>query len=90
MGFIRPISLWPYPEKAFARLAESNPGVKGFITVETNGEGQMVDDVAIYAKKYGMGSVPVYALAYVCDIPKDDSVKADYEKIKAGELKEVY
>lgn len=90
VGFIRPISLWPYPEKAFAKLAESNPGVKGFITVETNGEGQMVDDVAIYAKKYGMGSVPVYALAYVCDIPKDDSVKADYEKIKAGELKEVY
>ena len=90
VGFIRPISVWPYPEKAFAALSEKNPGLKGFISVETNGEGQMVDDVALYAKKYGMGSVPVYALPYVCDIPKDDAVKADYAKIKNGEIKEVY
>ncbi|MFR6426392.1 MAG: hypothetical protein ACLUNO_13370 [Oscillospiraceae bacterium] len=60
------------------------------ISVETNGEGQMVDDVALYAKKYGMGAVPVYVLPYVCDIPKDDRVKADYACIKAGEIKEVY
>lgn len=90
VGFIRPITVWPYPEKAFAEIADTNHNLRGFITVETNGEGQMVDDVALYAKKYGMGCVPVYALAYVCDIPKDDSVKADYAKIKSGEIKEVY
>ena len=90
VGFIRPISLWPYPEKAFEQLAAANPNVKGFITVETNGEGQMADDVALCAKKYGMGSVPVYALAYVCDIPKDDAIKGDYARIKAGEIKGVY
>lgn len=90
VGFIRPITAWPYPEKAIAEVAEKNPGVKGFITVETNGEGMMVDDVALYVKKYGMGNVPVYALPYVCDVPKDDDVKADYRKIKAGEMKEVY
>ena len=90
VGLIRPISLWPYPEKAFEALAKANPNVKGFITVETNGEGQMADDVALCAKKYGFGAVPVYALAYVCDIPKDDTVKADYAKIKAGEIKGVY
>ena len=90
VGFIRPISVWPYPEKAFAEVAAKNRNLKGFISVETNGEGQMVDDVALCAKKYGMGSVPVYALAYVCDIPKDDTVKADYAKVKAGEIKEVY
>lgn len=90
VGFIRPISVWPYPEKAFEELAAVNKGVKGFITVETNGEGQMVDDVALYAKRYGMGSVPVYALPYVCDIPRDDDVKADFAGIKAGEIKEVY
>ena len=50
----------------------------------------MVDDVALCAKKYGMGAVPVYALAYVCDIPKDDAIKADYARIKAGEIKGVY
>lgn len=90
VGYIRPITAWPYPEKAFAALAEKNPNLKGFISVETNGEGQMVDDVALYAKKYGMGAVPVYVLPYVCDIPKDDRVKADYVRIKAGEIKEVY
>ena len=90
VGLIRPISLWPYPEKSFEQLAAANPNVKGFITVETNGEGQMVDDVALCAKKYGMGAVPVYALAYVCDIPKDDAIKADYARIKAGEIKGVY
>ena len=90
VGYIRPITAWPYPEKAFAALAEKNPNLKGFISVETNGEGQMVDDVALYAKKYGMVAVPVYVLPYVCDIPKDDRVKADYARIKAGEIKEVY
>ena len=90
VGLIRPISVWPYPDKAFAELAAKNPGVKGFITVETNGEGQMVDDVALCAKRHGMGAVPVYALAYVCDIPKDEAVKRDFARIKAGEVKEVY
>ena len=90
VGYIRPITVWPFPEKAFEELAANNKALKGFISVETNGEGQMVDDVALYAKKYGMGAVPVYALAYVCDIPKDDKVKADYAKVKAGEIKEVY
>ena len=37
-----------------------------------------------------MGAVPVYALAYVCDIPKDEAVKRDFARIKAGEVKEVY
>lgn len=90
VGYIRPITAWPYPEKAFAEIAEKNKGIKAFISVETNGEGQMVDDVALYAKKYGMGALPVYALPYVCDIPKDNVVKADFAKIKAGEMKEVY
>lgn len=89
VGYIRPITLWPYPEKAFEEIAAKNKNIKGFISVETNGEGQMVDDVALYAKKYGI-NVPVYALPYVCDIPKDAKVKEDYAKIKAHELKEVY
>lgn len=90
VGYIRPISVWPFPEKAFRELAAKNRGLKGLISVETNGEGQMVDDVALCAKKFGLGQVPVYALAYVCDIPKDDAVRADFARIKAGEIKEVY
>lgn len=90
VGLIRPISLWPFPEKAFLEAAEKCPGLKGFITVETNGEGQMAEDVALYAKKAGLGAVPVYALPYVCGVPKDDEVLSDFEKIRSGSMKEVF
>jgi 2-oxoglutarate ferredoxin oxidoreductase subunit alpha len=90
VGLIRPITAWPFPERAFAELQKSNPGLKGFITVETNGEGQMAEDVAIYAKKCGFGTVPVYAITYACGVPKDDDIKADFGKIKSGEKKEVF
>ena len=69
---------------------KKNPGLKGLITVETNGEGQMVEDVALYAKKYGLGDLPVYALPYACGVPKDDTVKADFDKIRSGGIKEVF
>lgn len=42
-GMLRPISIWPFPEKAFAEIPES---VKGFMVVEMN-TGQMIDDVKI-------------------------------------------
>jgi 2-oxoglutarate ferredoxin oxidoreductase subunit alpha len=42
LGLIRPITLWPFPEKAFANLG----GVKGIITVELN-TGQMIEDVKL-------------------------------------------
>lgn len=90
VGLIRPITAWPYPEKAFEELRAKNPGIKGFITVETNGEGQMVEDVAIYTKKHGFGNVPVYAITSACGVPNDDVVKAKYMSIKAGEIKEVF
>lgn len=90
VGFIRPITAWPYPEKAFAEIKNKNSNIKGFISVETNGEGQMSEDVALYAKKHGLGNVPVYSLAYVCGVPKDDEITSDFRKIKAGEIKEVF
>lgn len=42
LGLIRPITLWPFPGKAFAHL----PGVKGILTVELNA-GQMIEDVIL-------------------------------------------
>lgn len=86
VGFIRPITAWPYPEKAFEKV---NPQVKGFISVENNGEGQMVEDVALTAKRLNL-HVPVYVLPYVCGVPKDAQLEADYQNIKAGKQKEVY
>ncbi|XMB67432.1 3-methyl-2-oxobutanoate dehydrogenase subunit VorB [Mycoplasmatota bacterium zrk1] len=43
VGMIRPITLWPFPEKAFVEIPES---VKGLLTVEMS-MGQMIDDVKI-------------------------------------------
>ena len=90
VGLVRPITAWPFPEKAFEALKAQNPSLRGLISVETNGEGQMVEDVALSAKKYGLGSVPVYALAYACGVPKDDVVTADFASIKTGQIKEVF
>ncbi len=50
IGLLRPITLWPFPKKEVARLAEQ---VKGILTVELNA-GQMVEDVRLNA-----GSTPV-------------------------------
>lgn len=43
-GLIRPITLWPYPKKAFAELGDQ---VKAFLDVEMNILGQMRDDIIL-------------------------------------------
>ena len=43
IGLIRPITLWPFPEKAIAKYADK---VKGFLSVEMNA-GQMIEDVKL-------------------------------------------
>jgi len=46
VGLIRPISLWPYPEKAFEELSEKT---KALLVVEMN-LGQMIEDVRLSIK----------------------------------------
>jgi 2-oxoglutarate ferredoxin oxidoreductase subunit alpha len=87
VGVIRPISLWPFPQKAYDSV---NKNVKAFITVETNDEGQMIEDVALFAKKKGFGKVPCYVIASPPGVPKTSFVKEKFEEIKNGEAKEVY
>lgn len=87
VGFIRPISLWPFPQKAFA---EVNPNVKAFISVETCDEGQMVEDVALYAKKSGFGTVPVHCIACAPGVPTTSYVTEQFEAVKNGTRKEVF
>lgn len=50
LGLVRPISLWPFPNKAF----ENRDNVKGYLTVELS-LGQMVEDVRLAVN----GRVPV-------------------------------
>lgn len=87
VGIIRPITAWPFPEKAFEKV---NPNVKGYITVEANATGQMVDDVALTVKKLKKSNIPVYCLPYIYGVPEMKKIKEDVLKIKAGEVKEVY
>lgn len=56
LGLIRPITLWPYPRKAFKEIPDT---CRGVITVEVNMMGQMRDDVIITVK----GKFPTYSLA---------------------------
>lgn len=51
VGLLRPITLWPFPTKEVARLAEK---VKAILTVELNA-GQMIEDVRLATE----GRVPV-------------------------------
>lgn len=52
LGLIRPITLWPYPVKAF----ETCKNARAFMTVEINILGQMVDDVKLAVEnKYPVG-----------------------------------
>ena len=87
VGLIRPITAWPFPEKAFSNI---NPNVKGIITVEANATGQLVDDAALFTKKVLRSDIPVYALPFVYGIPPMKDIKQRFHQIAAGEIKEVY
>jgi len=80
LGLIRPISLYPFPEKVLARASE-NTGA--FLTVEMN-EGQMVEDVRLAVN----GRVPVYFHGRSGGmIPDPDDIVAEIEKIIGRRLK---
>ena len=89
LGFIRPIALWPFPEKAFAEI---NPNVKGFVSVEINDECSMIEDVALYGHKVGsgFGGVPVYGIPCPPGTPSFKFVNEKFQAIKAGTTKEVF
>lgn len=87
VGIIRPITAWPFPENAFKKI---NKNIKGFITVESNATGQMVEDVALMAKKYGFGNIPVYSNPHVFGVPSIKTIKDDFKKVITGETKEVF
>ena len=87
VGMIRVITAWPFPEKAFM---EVNKDVKGYISVEANATGQLIDDIALTAKKLRQGNVPVYCKPHVLGVPSTKVIKEDFAKVVAGEMKEVY
>lgn len=87
VGLIRPITVWPFPAKAFA---EAKGDIKGLISVESTDAGQLIEDVALTAKKTGHGNAPVYGLFSGQNIPKTKEIIEYFEGIKAGQMKEVF
>ena len=87
VGFIRVITAWPFPEKAFG---EVNKDVKGYISVEANATGQLIDDIALTAKRLGPGNVPVFCKPHILGVPSTKAIKEDFAKVVSGEMKEVY
>lgn len=81
LGLIRPITLWPYPRKAFNAIPDT---CKGIITVEVNMMGQMRDDVIITVK----GKFPTFALTTNQRVAKVDQIIAYARDVFDGKIKE--
>ncbi len=72
VGLFRPITLWPFPKKQLARLAEK---AKRFLVVEMS-MGQFVDDVRLAV----CGQIEVDLYARPAGIPSSEEVFAALEK----------
>ena len=66
LGLIRPITLWPFPVKAF----EEPKAAKAFLSVEMNILGQMVDDVKLAVKD----NYPLDHYGSIFEIPETDGI----------------
>ncbi|UQZ89971.1 3-methyl-2-oxobutanoate dehydrogenase subunit beta [Deltaproteobacteria bacterium Smac51] len=81
LGLIRPISLWPFPKKAFTGFSEN---LRGFLTVEMSSLGQMGEDVALADRMRH----PVYAYLSGDKVPDPETLVATARRVLAGEMKE--
>ena len=77
-GLLRPITLWPFPEKAINQLLDN--GAKQFLSVELN-MGQMVEDVRLAVN--GRASVDFYGRTGGV-LPTPEEVLAQIEALSEG------
>ncbi|MBS4534123.1 3-methyl-2-oxobutanoate dehydrogenase subunit VorB [Clostridium sp. D2Q-14] len=77
IGLIRPITLWPFPDKAFEEITDRT---KGILTVEMS-TGQMIDDVKIAIN----GRKPVHFYGRTGGmVPIPDAIVEEIKKISGG------
>lgn len=82
VGLLRPITLWPFPEKAMEKF---NGAIKGYVTVEMNACGQMVEDVALHAK-----GTKVYSNPTGRKVADSEELVALLHEILKGTVKEAF
>jgi 2-oxoglutarate ferredoxin oxidoreductase subunit alpha len=88
VALLRPISLFPYPVEAFK---EVNPQVKGYIVVEGNDFGQMVDDAALASKSVQTErNIPIYSLPLSSGVPKTAEIVEFFGKVLNGSTERKY
>lgn len=72
VGLIRPVTLWPFPVKAFEKAEKA----KRFVSVEINILGQMVDDIKLAVNK----SIPVVHYGSIFEIPETEKLIEQIEE----------
>ncbi len=82
LGLLRPISVWPYPRKAFENIPDS---VKGFVTVEMSMSTQMGEDILLACKH----SKPLYGHLTAVRVPTAEGIIEYCNQILAGEVQPV-
>lgn len=82
IGLIRPITVWPYPQKAFATLSQD---LKGLVSVEMSLSSQMGQDIRL-ATKY---SIPLYGYLTTKYVPTAQGIVDYCKSILAGNEKEL-
>ncbi len=77
VGLIRPLTIWPFPDEAFAKAADQ---VKAFLTIEMSA-GQMVEDVRLAVA----GKKPVYFKGTLGGfVPTTQDMVAELVKLTEG------
>ncbi|MCH3950487.1 MAG: 3-methyl-2-oxobutanoate dehydrogenase subunit beta [Acidaminococcus sp.] len=79
IGLIRPISVWPYPRKAFEKMPDS---VKGYVTVEMSISSQMGEDILLAMKH----SKPLYGYLTAVNIPTTEGIVDFCKDVLAGKV----
>ncbi|MGI6029821.1 MAG: 3-methyl-2-oxobutanoate dehydrogenase subunit VorB [Candidatus Heteroscillospira sp.] len=82
LGLLRPITLWPFPEKAMKKY---NGHIRGYMTVEMNALGQLVEDVALYAQ-----GTPVFSNPTGRVVADSEELVEKVKSILAGTEKEAF
>ncbi len=80
IGLIRPITLWPFPVKAFRKITP-----KAFIAVEKCALPQMAEDVAMAAR----GIAPVYSMTTGSFIPSGEEIVSFAQRVMDGKEAEL-
>lgn len=85
LGLIRPITVWPYPKKAFENLPES---VKGYVSVEMSLHSQMGEDILVATDH----DRPLYGYLTGKELPTVEGIIEFCQGVLAGSIEamEVY